>query len=87
MSIQAEQDSISAQCISMFPPITEERYSVKTGKRLKDKITEFNPASRQQIAARLVKLGWRPSDRTPSGKPKVDETSLQILQSAGGADA
>ena len=75
--IQAEQDSISARCIAMFPPITEQRYSVKTGKRLKDNVTEFNPASRQQIAGRLVELGWKPSDRTPGGKPKVDEKTLQ----------
>jgi len=75
--IQIEQDRISAECISMFPPIVEERHSEKTGKRLKDKITEFNPSSRQQIAQRLLELGWKPTDLTPSGKPKVDEKTLQ----------
>lgn len=75
--IQIEQDRISAECIAMFPPIVEERHSEKTGKRLKDKITEFNPSSRQQIAQRLLELGWKPTDLTPSGKPKVDEKTLQ----------
>ena len=37
----------------IFPPIVEERYSEKTGKRLKDKVTVFNVGSRQQVADRL----------------------------------
>mgnify|MGYP003630267047 FL=1 len=78
--IQIEQDSISTRCIEMFPPIVEERHSLKTGKRLKDKVTEFNPASRQQIAARLIELGWKPTARTPSGKPKVDEKTLKVCK-------
>ena len=48
----------------------------KTGKRLKDKVTEFNPASRQQIAERLIELGWKPTELTPSGRAKVDEKTL-----------
>jgi DNA polymerase-1 len=71
-----EQDRIAAECVSMFPPIVQERYSEKTGKRLKDKVTEFNPASRQQIAERLIELGWKPTELTPSGRPKVDEKTL-----------
>ncbi len=71
-----EQDQIAAKCVTMFKPMVYERYSEKTGKRLKDKIIEFNPASRQQIAERLVKLGWRPTEFTPSGRAKVDEKTL-----------
>lgn len=71
-----EQDRIAAECVSMFPPIVQERYSEKTGKRLKDKVTEFNPASRQQIAERLIELGWKPTELTPSGRAKVDEKTL-----------
>ena len=41
----------------MFPPIVEERWSEKTGKRLKDKVTEFNVGSRKQIAERLEGVG------------------------------
>tara|TARA_R110000764_G_scaffold1082_2_gene4264 strand:+ start:2155 stop:3810 length:1656 start_codon:yes stop_codon:yes gene_type:complete len=76
--IQTEQDFISAECVSMFPPITEERFSEKTGKRLKDKVTCFNPASRLQIGQRLVGLGWKPFYLTDSGKyPKIDEKTLK----------
>jgi len=71
-----EQEQIESECRNLFPPIVEERYSDKTGKRLKDKITEFNPASRQQIASRLIELGWVPTDLTPTGQPKVDEKTL-----------
>ena len=40
----------------------------------------FNPGSRDQIADRLVTLrGWKPKEFTPSGKPKVDETTLSKL--------
>jgi len=74
--LMLEQDQIAAECITMFPPIVEERYSEKTGKRLKDKVTEFNPASRQQIAERLIELGWKPRELTPSGRAKVDEKTL-----------
>ena len=71
-----EQEQIESECRNLFPPIVEERYSDKTGKRLKDKITEFNPASRQQIASRLIELGWVPTELTPTGQPKVDEKTL-----------
>ena len=74
--LMLEQDRIAAECVSMFPPIVQERYSEKTGKRLKDKVTEFNPASRQQIAERLIELGWKPTELTPSGRAKVDEKTL-----------
>jgi DNA polymerase I-like protein with 3'-5' exonuclease and polymerase domains len=68
---------IEAELQAIFPPIVEERWSEKTGKQLKDKVTVFNVASRQQVAERLAQKGavWR--DTTPSGKPKVDETTLK----------
>jgi DNA polymerase-1 len=63
----------------LFPPIVEERFSDKTGKRLKDKITLFNPGSRKQIADRLQsKYGWKPPV-TEKGNPKVDEAVLRSL--------
>ncbi|MFN3582794.1 DNA polymerase [Phenylobacterium sp.] len=43
------------------------------------KVTQvvFNPASRDHIADRMIKLfGWRPVEFTDTGKPKVDETTL-----------
>ena len=75
-SLVLEQEQIEKECRSLFPTIVEERYSEKTGKRLKDRVIEFNPSSRQQIADRLIKLGWVPQDLTPTGQPKVDEKTL-----------
>jgi len=61
----------------VFPPIVEERYSDKTHKRLKDKVTVFNVGSRQQIAERLASKGAVWKELTPAGKPKVDEKTLK----------
>ena len=44
--------------------------------KTKTKTIPFNPASRQQIADRLMKRGWEPEAFTDSGDPKVDETVL-----------
>lgn len=62
---------------AIFPPIVEERYSEKTGKRLKDKVTVFNVGSRQQVADRLTAKGAVWTDLTPTGKPVVDEKALK----------
>lgn len=59
-----------------WPPVTVERVSDKTGKRLKDSIVTFNPGSRQQIGEKLKELGWKPKEFTPTGHPMVDETIL-----------
>lgn len=41
---------------------------------------EFNPGSRDQIADRLITLfGWVPQEFTPTGKPKVDDNTLDGL--------
>jgi DNA polymerase I-like protein with 3'-5' exonuclease and polymerase domains len=61
----------------VFPPTVEERISEKTGKRLKDKVTVFNPGSRQQVAERLEAKGAIWSELTPSGRPQVDERTLE----------
>ena len=55
-SLVIEQEQIEKECRNLFPTIVEERYSEKTGKRLKDRVIEFNPSSRQQIAESLIKL-------------------------------
>lgn len=47
---------------------------------IKKKIIEFNPASRQMIADRLIKkYNWKPKIKTETGKPKIDETVLETL--------
>ncbi|SKB49469.1 DNA polymerase [Sphingopyxis flava] len=44
------------------------------------KLVEFKASSRDHIADRLKKLySWQPQEFTPSGKPKVDETTLDGL--------
>lgn len=44
-------------------------------------LIEFEPSSRDKIADRLIKLyGWRPQEFTETGKPKVDETTLDGLE-------
>ena len=68
--------SIEASLQVIFPPITTERYSEKTGKRLKDDVEVFNPGSRQQIAKRLQEKGWLPKKFTEKGQVIVDESTL-----------
>ena len=68
---------ITDELQAVFPPIVEERWSEKTGKRLKDKVTRFNVGSRKQIGDRLQSLGWQPTEFTDSGQPKIDETILR----------
>ena len=81
MSLRAEladkMGVLEANVQSVFPPIVEERWSEKTGKRLKDKVTIFNLASRKQIADRLTGLGWKPQKHTEKGQPIVDESTLE----------
>ena len=74
-----EKVSIEDEMAATFPVIVTERYSDKTGNRLKDKVTHFNPASRQQIAERLGnKYGWV-APKTDKGNPKVDSAVLKEL--------
>ena len=73
------KDKIESYFGELFPPKVEIRYSEKTGKRLKDKVTIFNPGSRKQIAERLQeKYSWVPPV-TEKGNPKVDEAVLKTL--------
>lgn len=71
---------IEAQLQAVFPPKVIARVSEKTGKPLKPKVEPFNPGSRVQIAERLQeRYGWEPTEFTPEGKPRVDETVLASL--------
>lgn len=71
---------IEEELQQVFEPITTERYSDKTGKRLKDKVEVFNPGSRKQIAERLMSLGWKPRKHTEKGSVIVDEKVLQTVR-------
>ena len=59
-----------------YPIKLEERFSEKTGKRLKDKVIEFNPASRQMIAEVLLEAGVKLTEKTEKGSWIIDETTL-----------
>jgi DNA polymerase I-like protein with 3'-5' exonuclease and polymerase domains len=68
--------TIEEELQSIFPPIVTERISEKTGKQLKDSVEVFNPGSRQQIAKRLISLGWKPTKFTEKGQVIIDEKVL-----------
>jgi DNA polymerase-1 len=76
-----KRDEILRQMTETFEPEVIERWSEKTGKRLKDKVVVFNPGSRKQIADRLIrKYTWKPTDYTDGGQVKIDETVLSKLE-------
>jgi DNA polymerase-1 len=71
---------IETELQETFQPIVEERWSEKTGKRLKDRVTPFNVGSRKQVAERLQTLGWVPTKFTEKGQAIVDETTLEAVE-------
>ena len=75
-TLSGEMVDIETEFQTIFPPIVEERISEKTGKRLKDKVTIFNPGSRQQIASRLLAKGVKLTKKTEKGSYIIDETVL-----------
>ena len=63
----------------MFPAKVEKRVSEKPGKPLKDKITEFNIASRIHIAERLEEMGVKFTEHTETGRAVINETVLDRI--------
>jgi len=80
--IKTEMAEIEEALQTLFPPIVTERFSAKTGKRLKDDVEVFTVGSRQQIAKRLKSMGWVPENFTEKGSIIVDETVLQSIEIA-----
>ena len=76
-TFKEKMNEIERELQEVFPPLVEERWSEKTGKQLKPKVTVFNPGSRQQVASRLEEKGAVWEKLTPSGKPQVDEKTLE----------
>lgn len=75
-----EANRIEEGVIKFFPPIITERYSEKTGKRLKDDVESFNLASPNQIVKRLDELGWKPTVQTKTGKSwKICQENLNTI--------
>ena len=72
-TLAGERDALVRELQIEVPP---------TVVKMKTKIKEipFNPASRKQIAVALRNLGWSPSEYTPSGEAKVDESVLSVLE-------
>lgn len=65
---------LEAQLQEVFPPV---QLAMKT----KVKEIPFNPGSRTQIAERFTeKYGWQPTEFTPDGRPKIDESVLSGLE-------
>jgi DNA polymerase I-like protein with 3'-5' exonuclease and polymerase domains len=76
--LETKMLGIEAALQNVFPPIAEEqRYHKTTGKPLPLKYQHFNVGSRQQIAERLKDKGAIWKEKTPSGKDKVDESTLK----------
>jgi len=75
--LQSKLATIEVSLQSIFPTRVTERISDKTGKKLKDKVEEFNPGSRKQIGERLIEKGWKPDRYTETGQPIVDEGTLE----------
>lgn len=67
------RDEIKQLMIDTFEPNIIE---LKT----KTKTIPFNPSSRQQIADRLKKRGWVPTEFTESGQVVVNETTLKAIE-------
>lgn len=75
-TFKERMNEIEEELQAKFPPIVTERWSEKTGKRLKDNVEVFNVGSRQQIAKRLSGLGVQFDKVTDKGNPIVDEAVL-----------
>jgi DNA polymerase I-like protein with 3'-5' exonuclease and polymerase domains len=84
--LKGKMSAINDKMQDLYPPYEVERISEKTGKILKPEVVVFNPASRQQIAEKLIGLGWKPKKFTeptanyPQGQAIVDESVLMGLK-------
>ncbi len=78
--LKGKMSAINDRMQEQWPPYEVERISEKTGKVLKPELVVFNPASRQQVADKLISLGWKPTKKTEKGSVIVDESTLQGLK-------
>lgn len=78
--VQDKMDNIEGELQQIFPPhVVSGRTHKRSGKPLDDIVTPFNPASRKQIAERLIGLGWKPEKKTDKGNVIVDEAVLETI--------
>lgn len=79
-TLRARRAELDEALQEVFPPIVIERWSQKTGKKLKDNVVTFNPASRQQTAERLTeRYPDIKFDKTEKGNPEVNDDVLEAL--------
>jgi DNA polymerase I-like protein with 3'-5' exonuclease and polymerase domains len=87
---QEDMNDLTSKVRETFPPLKIEtefipksnnkaRGYVKGVPFIKVKYKEFNLGSRQQIAERLVLLGWKPKKKTDKGHTIVDEKVLSEI--------
>ena len=87
---QEDMNDLTSKVRKTFPPLKIEtefipksnnksRGYVKGIPFIKVKYKEFNLGSRQQIAERLVLLGWKPKKKTDKGHTIVDEKVLSEI--------
>ena len=89
--LAADRQTTAEELQKAFPPrITRETFVPKASNRTygyvkgvpvtREHVEVFNPASREQIAARLMeKYDWVPGEHTDTGQPKIDESVLSSL--------
>ena len=82
--IKSKMAGIYEQMQQRWPPTVTPRFHKKSGKPIKDLVDTFNPGSRKQIGEKLIELGWKPKELTPTGQPIVDETTLQDIKFSEG---
>ena len=88
---QEDMNDLTNEVRKSFPPLRiEEEFIPKANNKArgyvkgvpftKVKFKEFNLGSRQQIAERLVMLGWKPKKKTDKGHIIVDEKVLSEIK-------
>ena len=85
--LEHEGEVIEAPTKGQLKEVLKERgikqVLVKDAKKVgnKKKVIPFNPSSRQQIADRLMKLGWKPKLMHSDGEtPRIDEPILKSIK-------
>ncbi len=84
-TLAIERASYLDELQTIFPDKVQERWSDKTGKQLKSKITAFNPQSNLQVYERLIEKYPRIKSKIPStekGNPQIDSITLHDLVNA-----
>jgi DNA polymerase-1 len=88
--LAARSQELEEELRNAFPPRVEETpFTPKASNKklgyvkgqptVKRKTIEFNPGSRQEIARRLIALGWKPKEFGADGAPTLDDEILQAL--------